>query len=99
MAQDSRIGQAIQVQGTAAGTTVIRPRACELLRIILPSNQTGTATFYDTAIAGGTAASNYVLAVAQTAGSIPSGFEVGAAVSKGLTVVVGGTVNFSVIVS
>jgi hypothetical protein len=98
MGQPISLGQSVRVMGTAAGTTVVRDRSANLIRVILPANQTGTATFYDTNVADGTAATNHIVAVAQTSGSIPSSFEVGVTTRNGLTYVVGGTVDFTIVV-
>lgn len=86
-----------RVSGTAAGTTVVFARNGSFERIVLGQNKTGTATFYDTDSASGTAATNYIATIDNTSGTVPHSVEVGIAVKKGLTVVVGGTVDMTVI--
>lgn len=83
--------------GTAAGTTVISPQPCSFIRVIPNQNQTGTVTFYDVATAAGSTAANLITTMNNNVGSIPTSVEVGCRVRYGLTAVVGGTVDFTVI--
>lgn len=85
------------VSGTAAGTTVITPNPGSFERIIVGDNKTGTATFYDSATAAGTASTNLIIAVNNNSGSIPMSVEVGCRVKSGLVAVLGGTTALTVI--
>ena len=67
----------LRVSGTAAGTTVILDHPGNLERIIFPANKTGTLSFYDIAVAGGSAATNFITAIANTTGTIPANMECG----------------------
>lgn len=86
-----------RVSGTAAGTTLVLGRAGQFARVIVPATRTGTASFYDSSTAAGTTAGNFLFAVANTTGSIPTSIEAGFRVKDGLAVVVGGTTDFTVV--
>lgn len=95
--QGNSYGQYTRVSGTAAGTTVISARSGMFLRVISGNNKTGTATFYDSSTAAGSAATNYIIAVNNTSGTEPVGLEVGTRFKNGLIAVVGGTTDMTVI--
>jgi hypothetical protein len=86
-----------RISGTAAGTTVVAATPVNLMRVYVPANRTGTASFYNATTGAGTAAGNFLFDLANTVGSIPTNIEVGVRCNRGLTVVVGGTVDFNVI--
>lgn len=83
------------ITGTAAGTTNVKQTNGNLYRVIVPANKTGTASFYDQA--AGSSAGAHMFDLPNTVGSIPTAIEVGARLRYGLTVVVGGTVDFTVV--
>lgn len=86
-----------RVNGTSAGTTVVKDSRTVLYGILLGQNKTGTATIYNTNVAGGTAAANYFAAIDNTSGTIPQSLQLGAAFNKGITVVTGGTTDMTFI--
>ena len=90
-------GQYTRISGTGAGTTVINPNAGNFYRVVVGGNFTGTATFYDSATAGGSAAANYIIAMNNNSGTIPMNVEIGARTKNGLIAVVGGTTDMTVI--
>jgi hypothetical protein len=97
MLQPSSLAAYTRVIGTVAGTTVIADRPCGLFRICFNQNKTGTATFYDCATAAGTTTANTMLITNNNVGSLPMNLDVGCRTRYGLTTVVGGTVDFTVI--
>lgn len=90
--------QYTQISGTAAGTTVVSPAPVSTFsRVVFNQNQTGTVTFYDSATAAGSAATNLITTMNNNVGSIPTSVEVGLRTKNGLIAVVGGTTNFTVV--
>lgn len=86
------------ITATAAGTTtIITDRDGTLERVVVPAQKTGTASFYDTTTTAGTTAASHMFDLPNTVGTIPTSVEVGARVQHGLVVVIGGTVDFTVI--
>lgn len=85
-----------RVSGTAAGTTVVKASPSILHAVVIGENKTGTVTFYDCAVSTGTAATNYLFTLQNTAGTVPQNVICDAQLKKGLTVVVGGTTDMTV---
>lgn len=89
----------VRLSGTAAGTTVcITARSGIFQRVVVGGNYTGTATFYDSATAAGTTATNYICSFNNNSGSVPMNVEVGCRVKDGLVAVLGGTTEMTAIV-
>lgn len=88
--------QYYRVSGTAAGTTVIKAEPTILHAVVIGETKTGTVTLYDTAAVDGTAASNHIITLQNTAGTVPQGIYPDGQMKKGLTVVVGGTTDMTV---
>ena len=88
--------QYYRVSGTAAGTTVIKAEETILHAVVIGETKTGTVTFYDCATAAGTAASNQIMVLQNTAGTVPQNVVCNGQMKKGLTVVVGGTTDMTV---
>lgn len=86
-----------RIVGTSAGTTQVYVGPVTLHNIYVGANKTGTASFYDCGTVSGTTSNNFLFDLANTVGSIPTSINFDVAVSKGITVVVGGTVDFNVI--
>lgn len=80
-----------RISGTAAGTTQIA-QPLTLHAVIVTTQKTGTASFYDTS--GATTSASYMFDLQNTGGTVPNGIIVDAQCKKGLTVVVGGTTDF-----
>lgn len=93
MPDTASFSQYKRISGTAAGTTVVMNRNGSLERIILGSNKTGTISFYDVASSDGTASTNFIMAIDNTSGTIPSSVECGFRVKAGLVAVTGGTTD------
>ena len=98
MSQPVSFGQAIRVEGTAAANQLVRGRSANLLRVVIPAGQTGTVTFYDAALAAGTAATNLVMSIPNTVGTTPTSVEVGATFKNGIVASKGGTVDMVIVV-
>lgn len=81
-----------RVSGTAAGTTTIKANETRLHAVVIGDSKTGTITVYDNAT--GTA-SGYFQAFNNNIGTIPQSVLVDAQFRKGLTVVLGGTVDMT----
>lgn len=88
-----------RLSGTAAGTTVVSSIPGSFERLIVGGNKEGTATFYDSATAAGTSSTNFIVAVNNNSGSIPTSIEIGIRTKLGLTAVVGGTTDLTVVYS
>ena len=80
-----------RVSGTAAGTTVIKDAYGYLKGLAIGQNKEGTVTIYDNA--SGAAADDYLSAIDNNAGSIPTSLNFDMRFKKGLTAVVGGTTD------
>lgn len=97
MADTSSFAQYKRMSGTAAGTTVFMDRNGSFEGVIIGTNKEGTVTFYDVATAAGTAAGNYIVAVNNNSGTIPTRVEMGFRVKNGLVGVSGGTTDVTVV--
>lgn len=83
-----------RVQGTAAGTTVLKDSRTVLYGVVIGQNKTGTVTFYDHA--SGTSATSYMTAVDNTSGTQPTSLYFGMRMRNGITVTTGGTTDMLV---
>ena len=88
-------GQWKRISGTAAGTTNVMTTSGNLYSIYLPATKTGTASFYDQN--AGTSSANFIFDLANTVGTIPTSLNLSLRVKNGLTVVVGGTTDMTVV--
>lgn len=84
-----------RITATAAGTTNVLVRKGTLHGVYLPATKTGTASLYDQN--AGSAASTLICEIANTTGTIPTTVPFGLRVKDGLTVVTGGTVDFTLL--
>ncbi len=88
--------QYYRVSGTAAGTTVIKAEPTILHAVVIGETKTGTVTFFDTAVVGGTTSANQLMTLQNTAGTVPQNVICNGQMKKGLTVVMGGTTDMTV---
>ena len=86
-----------RVNGTGAGTVVLKASRTVLYGILLGQNKTGTATIYNSDTLAGTAAGNHFAVVDNSSGTIPQMLNIGAAFNKGITVLTGGTTDMTFI--
>lgn len=93
MAQPVLSGQWTRISGTAAGTTVISDQPANLISVTGGANKEGTVTLYDTNVAGGSTATNHMIAINNNSGSIPFTITPMVATRKGIVAVVGGTTD------
>ena len=84
-----------RVNGTAAGTTVVKAAPTVFYGVLIGQNKTGTVTFYDNAT--GTSATSLMTNVDNTSGTRPLFVPIGAQMKKGLVAEVGGTTDMLVI--
>ncbi len=76
------------------GTTVVRTVPTTLHNLFMPITVAGTAIFYDTATATGTAATNEIFRIPNVQGT-PLLFNLDYQTKNGLVAVTSGTVNFT----
>lgn len=96
MSQPADLSSWQRINGTVAGTTNVLTRTGNLQRIVMTLSKTGTATFYDEN--AGTSSANHMFEISNAvSGTAPNVYEIGARVKNGLTVVTGGTTDFTVI--
>lgn len=85
-----------RIIGTAAGTTVVKSVPSVLKNVFFSQSKTGTADFFDTNLATGTALSNQLFLPIPNVIGTPNMYEFNYTLKNGLTVVVGGTVDFTI---
>lgn len=79
----------VRITGTAAGTKVIMAQPGNWDSLIIGTTTTGTAIFYNTALAAGTTATNQLMIITGGTNNIyPTGY-----CTAGLTAVLSGTVD------
>lgn len=98
MSQPVSYGQAIRISGTAAASQLIRDRSAAVVRVIVPTTKTGTIDIYDASGTAGTAASNFIMSIQNTGGSIPTSADLGFTTRNGLVAVKGGTTDLVLVV-
>lgn len=86
-----------RVNGTAAGTTVIKPGESRLHSVFLGNNTTGTISVYDSATAAGATGTTIFGAINNTSGTIPQTLLFDARFRTGITVILGGTTDMTFI--
>ena len=85
--------QFVRVSGTGAGTTAIKVSSTVLTRIIIGADKEGTVSFYDHP----SGATNLIAVINNNAGSIPINVDFGIQCRNGLTAIVGGTTDLTVV--
>ena len=93
MAQPVSAAQWKRLSGTAAGTTVISETPATLCTVTAGGNYTGTITFYDASTAGGSSATNLMLAINNNSGSVPVTIDPYVSTRNGIVAVLGGTTD------
>ncbi len=84
----------LHLVGTVAGTTVVSDHDGVLQGVYFGTATTGTTTFYDVATAAGTTDANKLFTAVNAVAS--SNNDIHTSVKKGITAVVGGTVDMLV---
>ena len=89
--------QYTRVSGTAAGSTVVCARNGVLANLVIGADKEGTVTFYDSATAAGTSATNLMFAINNNSGSIPTNVLINTRVRDGIVAYKGGTTDMTVV--